>query len=553
MEHDRFQLELTRRDLLRIGALLGGASVAAAVLAACGASSTAVPTAAGASSAPGSSAAASAPAASAGAGKPGGTLRVAQGADITQLDPFLANITTENGIFSNVYETLGYFDDATLLVKPQLAKSWTWAPDSKSVTFPLQTGVKFHDGTPMTANDVKYSFTRMQDKTLGSAYTALISDIVSIDVVDDNTVKFNTNGFSNKLIAALPNVAIIPNNSGSTITKTPNGTGPFKWVEWVVNDHVKIAKNPDYWQAGLPYLDAVIFQPITDEPTRTAALQSGQADLLYNIALTDVPQFKSDPKYQVLLAPPVDQPYDAYINVGRAPFNKIEAREALCYAIDRKGFVDNFLGGLGDVAYSPLAKTHWAFDPKLIGKYDYDLTKAADLLTQAGYPGGKGFNVTMVIPTGFPEHKELSTLVQAAIQTLGGTASIQEDDVNTWVDKLTKHEFDVGFDTDVKHASDPALTFGLTYLWHPDPKDNLSQFTDSMAPGYSALVDQASSEQDQTKRVALYAQIQEQFMDLAVGPMVAFRAIPHAMTTAVMGFVPAIQFHQSYASVWLNS
>ena len=140
-------------------------------------------------------------------------------------------------------------------------------------------------------------------------------------MVDDATVKFNTSGFSNKLIAALPQVAIIPNNSGATIAKTPNGTGPFKFVEWVVNDHVKIEKNPNYWQAGLPYLDSITFQPITDEATRVSSLQSGQADLLYNIALTDVPQFKSDPKYQVILAPPVDQPYDAYINTKKAPFN----------------------------------------------------------------------------------------------------------------------------------------------------------------------------------------------------------------------------------------
>jgi ABC-type transport system substrate-binding protein len=297
---------------LRIGALLGGASVAAAVLAACGASSTPVPTAAGASSAPGASTAATSGApASAAAGKPGGTLRVAQGADITQLDPFLSDITTENAILFNMYETLGYFDDATLLVKPLLATGWTWADDDKSVTFKLQQGVKFHDGTGMTAADVKYSFNRMQDPKTGSQFATLINDLVTVDVVDDATVRFNTVGYSNKLIAALPQVPIIPNNSGSTIAKTPNGTGPFKFVEWVVNDHVKIAKNPNYWQAGLPYLDSIVFQPITDEATRVSALQSGQADLLYNIALTDVAQFKSDPKYQVILAPPVDQPYDA--------------------------------------------------------------------------------------------------------------------------------------------------------------------------------------------------------------------------------------------------
>jgi len=519
---------------------------------------TSAPSAAAASAAPASGGAASAlassaPTASTGAAKAGGTLRVAQGADITQLDPFLSNITTENGILFNIYETLGYFDDTTLLVQPRLAQSWEWADDDKSVTFKLQQGVKFHDGSPMTAADVQYSFNRMKDPATGSQFATLISDMTSVDIVDDSTVKFNTTGYSNKLIAALPKVPIIANNSGATIAKTPNGTGPFKFVEWVVNDHVKIEKNASYWQAGLPHLDAILFQPITDEATRVSALQSGQADLLYNIALNDVAQFQGNGNYQVILAPPVDQPYDAYINTKKEPFNKLEARQALCYMIDRKGFVDGFLAGLGDTAYSPIAKGHWAFDSTLTGKYEYDLSKAADLLTQAGYPGGKGFNVVMVIPTGFPEHKEISTLVQAAIQQLGGTASIEEDDVNTWVDKLNKHKFDLGFDTDIDHAGDPALLFGLRYLWHPDDKINLSQFVDDMAPGYSDLIAQASTEKDQTKRVAMYAKIQEQFMDLAVGPMVCFRNIPHAMTTNVNGFVPAIQFRQSYANTSLNS
>jgi ABC-type transport system substrate-binding protein len=547
--------------MLRLAALVGGSTGVAMFLAACGAtaspspSGAASPSEAAATGAAPSAAAPSAEAsASAATAKSGGTLRVAQGADITQLDPFLSNITTENGILFNIYETLGYFDDTTLLVKPRLAESWAWADDDKSVTFKLRQGVKFHAGSSMTAADVKYSFDRMADPKTGSQFATLISDMTSVDIVDDSTVKFNTNGYSNKLIAALPKVPIIPKDSGGTIAKTPNGTGPFKFVEWVVNNHVKIEKNASYWQPGLPYLDAIVFQPITDEATRVSALQSGQADLLYNIALSDVAQFKTDPsKYQVILAPPVDQPYDAYINTKKPPFDKLEARQALCYMIDRKGFVDGFLAGLGDTAYSPIAKTHWAFDPSLVGKYEYDLTKAADLLTQAGYPGGKGFNVVMVIPTGFPEHKEISTLVQSAIQQLGGTASIQEDDVNTWVDKLNKHQFDLGFDTDIDHAGDPALLFGLTYLWHPDSKINLSQFTDDMAPGYSDLIAQASVEKDQTKRVAMYAQIQEKFMDLAVGPMVCFRNIPHAMTPAVNGFVPAIQFRQSYANTWMNS
>ena len=130
-----------RRDLLRIGALLGGAAVASAVLAACGTSSTPAPASAPASAAGGSTAPAPSGApASAAAGKPGGHLRVAQGADITQLDPFLANITTENGILFNIYETLGYFDDATCSSSPSWPSRGHWADDDKSVTFNLQTG-----------------------------------------------------------------------------------------------------------------------------------------------------------------------------------------------------------------------------------------------------------------------------------------------------------------------------------------------------------------------------------------------------------------------------
>jgi peptide/nickel transport system substrate-binding protein len=299
-------------------------------------------------------------------------------------------------------------------------------------------------------------------------------------------------------------------------------------------------------------LDTLIFAPIEQEETRNESLLAGQQDILYDITLQDVAILRAQSQVRVVATAPDDQPYLCYFQLSKPPFNNPKLRQAFSTAIDREGFVSKVLAGLGAVAYSPFAKQSWAFDSSLVGKYQYNLSEAARLLTEAGYPGGRGLIFDMLVPNVFPQFLELTELIQGAFTTLGAKVSITQLDAAVWFDQFSSGKYDVLVNTDVDHASDPALTFAQPYLWLPG-SSNLSDFVPSMAPGYLQWIDEADKLSSKAERKVLYDKAQAELMDEALTAMVAFTSIAHALSNKVEGFVPATQFHQRYDQVWLKS
>ena len=326
-----------------------GILVAALLLgvAACGTATTPAPAA---TSAP-AAAATSAPATP--AITRGGTLRIGLDSDLTTMDPHLSTAAVDRQVYQSIYNPLVRLDK-DLTLKPELAQKWEFT-DPTTLVMNLRHGVKFQDGTDFNAQAVKVNFDRMMNPDTKSLRAAEISSVKEVQVVDDFTVKLLLKAPNAALLAVLSDRAgmmISPaaiTKYGKDLARNPVGTGPFSFVEWVTGDHLSLKKFDGYWEKGadgqsLPYLDGVTYKPVTDATVRLTSLKTNTLDMINAIAAKDVAPMRTSKD------PILDEVTGLgwqgyYVNDGVAPFNKVEVRQALNYALDRDSLAKNVLFG----------------------------------------------------------------------------------------------------------------------------------------------------------------------------------------------------------------
>jgi len=321
------------------------------------------------------------------------------------------------------------WEDKTGAFKGCLAESWTIAPDGTSVTFKLRKGVKFSDGSDFNAQAVKFNF----DANIAAKKSNTVN-WKSVDVVDDNTVRINLIKWGNNLLEtfvggganAIASQAAYQKNGEEWMSQNMVGTGPFTQVSIVRDTKVVYKKNPNYWQAGLPYLDGVEYNCIADPMTAQVALKAGtlmgQAASVdqklkelvdlgfgYKIANSGVAAFFPDSK-----------------NTSSTLANQ-KVREAVEYAIDKEGLVKaqsyGFYKSLDQ--FAPRVST--AYDPTIPGR-KYDVAKAKQLLTEAGYPNGVTVNMIITV-----DNKEQLVAIQAMLENAGIHATTEFVDTGKFV------------------------------------------------------------------------------------------------------------------------
>ncbi|TMG33751.1 MAG: ABC transporter substrate-binding protein, partial [Chloroflexi bacterium] len=359
---------MTRRDLLR-------AAGAATLVAAC------------------------APAAQTGASAkpagPTGTLTFLWGGDTDKLDP--PAMTTQEGFIATtaIYEGLVRYKANSTDVEPALAERWDVSSDGLAYTFHLKSGVKFHDGTPLTAEAVAFTFDRSINKDnplFKEAQSAggfpFIDDyignvVAKVEATGPLDVRFT---LRRKFSPLLSNLAIPPayvismdalKKFGSKINENPVGTGPFKFTEWKKDDHITVENFDGYWGQRAK-LQKVIFQPVPEASVRALKIQRGEADIAWPFDPKDAPSLKGKADTDVL--------EQAGLNVNMAEFNlkkpqfqNKSLRQALNYAINKQELAEKLYSGAGVAAVGALPPTSWGFDSTLKG-YPYDPEKAKSLL-----------------------------------------------------------------------------------------------------------------------------------------------------------------------------
>ncbi|MFN8624193.1 MAG: ABC transporter substrate-binding protein, partial [Chloroflexota bacterium] len=294
----------------------------------------------------------------------GGTLTMARTADIFTFDPYATQ--DDYSIFTElqVYDRLVKLAADGKSVEPELAESWEIAPDGLSATFKLRQGVKFSDGTPLTVDDVVFSLTRAIDQT--GSWGFLFSPVTKVEAVDDSTVKLTlSEPFAPLELALSTFAASIYSKAnfeqyGDTAGEHPLGTGAFMLDHWDKGSQVVLKKNPNYWQAGKPYLDGVTFTIVGDDNARVLQLQGSQVD-----AIDFVPPNQIDP----LVASgaqlqKVDGTAVGWLTLNEAikPLDEANVRCALAWAVDRDAIAKNVYFGNAAAAKSIIPSSTAYYD-----------------------------------------------------------------------------------------------------------------------------------------------------------------------------------------------
>jgi peptide/nickel transport system substrate-binding protein len=457
----------------------------------------------------------------------GGTL-----VQITQPEPpslgsYISTANPVGQVASKIYDGLLEYD-FDLKPIPSLAESWTVSDDGKTVTFRLRSGVKFHDGQPMTSADVQFTFMEVLKKVHPRGINTF-AEVTAIDTPDAQTVVFRLNRPAPYMMAALSGYEspILPKHifsQGDIRThqnaNRPIGTGPFKFVEWRRGEFVRLDRNADYWKPGLPYLDRIVVRFIGDTGTRAAALERGEAHIagFGAVPYNDVKKLEALPNIQIvtrgyeMLSPVVELMF----NTRRAPFDNVKVRQAISYAIDRKFVIDNIWFGFGKPTNGPISSN---FAPT--GLYSADVTnynvpdgieRANRLLDEAGFPrraDGIRFEITHDITPYGEEWRRFGEYTQQALARIGIKANLRYEDVATWLKRIyTDYDYEVS-SNHLFNLADPVL--GVHRAFHSRFIRPGTVFVNGVRwsdPRADELMDRATIETDPKKRAELYAEIQ---------------------------------------------
>lgn len=366
-------------------------------------------------------------------------IKFAMGAPVLTLDPGVAAGTQAQTVRVQVMEQLVQMNAGTGAIEPLLAESWTTSEDGKTWTFKLRSGVKFHDGSSMTAADVAASLNRIIDPKSGLGRAADLRVITEVTAVDDLTVKVVTGEPFGPLLRslALDSASVLSAASikayGKDIGWKPIGTGPFKYVSHQAEQSVKLARNDAYW-GKKPAADGIDFITVPEAATRLAILETGEADVITDVPGSEIERLEKS-KDVGLLKRATTRVAHLGINVSKPPFSDVRVRQAINFAVDRGAIVEGVLRSLGEPAESVIASTVFGYAPQK--QYSYDPKKAKALLAEAGFPNG--FKTTIWTPQGrYYMDRETAIAVQAQLREAGIDASVEIVDWSTYLAALRK-------------------------------------------------------------------------------------------------------------------
>ncbi len=476
-------------------------------------------------------AAAAQPTAAAQAGQPkrGGILKVGLQADPTSLDPQKTSLTALFHVTEHIYSMLVRLKP-DLTVEPDLAEKWDISADGKTYTFTLRKGVKFHSGKPLVAADVKYTFDRLVDKATASPNATLLAPAESVAAPNETTVvitlKTADASFLTNLVA--PATAIINKDAVDKygdLTKNADGTGPFKFKEYVPNTRVVLERNPEYFEAGKPYVDGIEMTIASDDTARTAAVKTGTVDFIEYAPLKDIPSLKTDTSLSLAGDQNTNIRFVG-LNVTRKPYNDLKVRQAIALAVDREAVLGPAVFGFGTPTLEIFPPGYWAG----LGTKppNADIAKAKQMLADAGYPSG--FNTTILSWSQYSFLSNAAVVFQEQLKQIGISADINLEENAAFI----KDYLDNNFDLTVSGTS--------AYV---DPNDiyfrNFGTGQPSNAVRYSnpkadELIAAGVATTDQAKRKQVYQQLQQLLLDEAPWINLYIAQQFEAMKTYVKGY-----------------
>lgn len=479
--------------------------------------------------------------------KMGGTLRMGMQSDPGTLDPQLQSLTATWHVVEHIYSRLTTVNP-DLSVSLELAESVDISDDGLVYTFKLHPA-NFHNGRAVVADDVVFSYQRLVAPETASPSAADLASMKTVEAVDDSTVKVTLSQPDASFLAMISNQSciIIPKEvveENGDISQVAIGSGPFKFVEYVPNTHVKLVRNDDYFEKGVPYLDGLDLMIASEDNSRAAALVSGTVDFIEYVPSEQIPILETDNSIQ-MAGNSIQQIRMIGFNLTRAPFTDLKVRQAIAKAVDRGPIIDAALSGFGTPTEQIFAPDFWAsLGPRDIPAPDIEGAKA--LLAEAGFPEGFKTSITGWAEYGFL--KNTAVVVQEQLKQIGIDAELNLLDTGSmgqtvYVDK----DFDLTVTGDSGFVDPNGLVYGN---FKSDEGGNFVQYSNA---DVDKLIDEGIASTDQATRTEIYQQIAEILLTDLPWVCLYIGQQYEAMKTFVMGYehIPTGS-NISVRRVWLD-
>lgn len=528
--------EISRRAFLKRAGLLGFAASSGLLFDACAntGSSTSTTTAAGTP-------------------KSGGVLTFARTQEALTLNPILASengsIWTMPQLFDQLLEVRHGYPDP----QPGLAESWTSSSDGLTWTFHIRDAA-FSDGSPVTADDVKFSLDRFANPNINVNYAFLGTSIASTTVVNSRTVvvrlKHVDSTFLFNLAMFVPSIVpkkVILDIGDKAFGQHPVGSGPFRLKKWTRGVSLELERNPHYWRSGRPYLDGLTFNTVPDDNTRVLSLESGAVHIADAIPYPAIEQLKKRDGLTVLIES-LSTWNCITLNNALKPFDEVAVRQALNYATPRQQILDTIYLGKAELANSQIGKVkYW---DRSVGTYGYDPGRAKTLLKGSTVPSG--FSVPILVTSGDAVELQTAEAIQAAWAEVGVKLNIDQVDVGTavtqWYGGKTPGMLFPG-----SALSSDTLSSGENDAIFLDYAEGFkSFFTNYRSARATSLISEVVNTLDEGRQAKLYSEIQTLGMHDTPAIALFFTYARTGVSKSVHGFGTVPTGWWNFDEVWLS-
>ena len=451
----------------------------------------------------------------------------------------------EEGTISTVAPMMGVFNNLVVYdqhipqnslqsIVPDLATEWSWADDNRRLTFRLHRGVRWHDGHPFTAADVKCTWDllldRSSEKLRINPRKSWYWNVQEVVTTGDDEATFVLKRPQPALIALLASglAPIYPCHvSPHQMRQHPIGTGPFEFVEFKPNETIKLTKNPLYWKQERPYLDGIEYTIVPNPSTAILAFVSNKFDMTwpFGVSVPLLKQIESQAPNTICELKPTNNAVNLIVNRDLAPFNNPDLRRALMLSLDRKAFIDTLAEGHGDIggAMMPPPEGVWGMPPELtqtLPGYDLNLEKSRNeairIMQELGY-GPSNRLAVKVTTRNIPAYKNATTILIDQLSKIYIQGELDAIETANWLSKLVRKDYSVGLSILGNGVDDPDQNFYERYVC--GAAGNITGYCN---PDLDKMIAAQSIEKDQDKRKRLVWEIEKKLAEDAVRPTIYY-------------------------------
>ena len=471
-------------------------------------------------------------------------LLVGRASDAIGLDPARISDAESVEVTEQIFEHLVKSAPDTMTPGPALATSWVFSSDGTEWTFQLRPGVRFHDGTPLDADAVVFSFERQRDPKHpfhepDFTYESPFSDMARVEKVGPLAVRFVMRHPYAPLLADLsmfPSSIVSPAalaKWGKAFREHPVGTGPFRFVEWKKGERVTLAANPDYWD-GPPKLSHLAFVSVGDPRQRLVKLEGGAIDVAENLAPQDLQFVSLHPQLDTRRASPFNVSYLA-MNTMHPPFDDVRVRRAVAQAIDKDAIVRLVYQGLGEVATGPLPPAIWGHVEATAERPDPERARAVLSHLAGRLPHRPRLFVSTTPRPYLPAPTRVARMIAQSLHDAGLDVEIVANDIDAHIAATERGDHDLCLSGWTADSGDPDNVLYTLFHGdnaHPGTATNLSFFSDPML---DALLSRAQASPVQSERINIYATVQAMVADAVPMVPIANAAQVVAFRTGIVG------------------